>query len=287
MDAMKEAFQTVQKYIATKFNRFAQYPYLLGHCNVCGNDVAFFTESKAMYRELLKCSECCATCRYRTIAKGFLRAVDELAGIKADSIAELNKFSPEKCLNVYDTQPAFYFDNLAYPLPDMLNRVSWIKVECSRFDPTVALGTRFDISTTNQNLECLTFPDASFDVVITSDVIEHVRLADRAHKEIRRVLKSGGDGIYLFTVPIIRTRYESEIRVEIVDPEDPAKDIIHQLEYHGDENSAEGRALTYRSYGSGIDDELKELGFDVSYEAYTIPELGLMQTDLFYCRLKS
>jgi len=118
------------------------------------------------------------------------------------------------------------------------------------------IGTRFDRSTTNQNLECLTFPDASFDVVITTDVMEHVRLADRAHKEIRRVLKSAGDGIYLFTVPIIRTRYESEIRVEIVDPDDPAKDIIHQLEYHGDKNSAEGRALTYRSYGSGLDDEL-------------------------------
>src|SRR5437016_14407750 len=53
--------------------------------------------------------------------------------------------------------------------------------------------------TTNKNIEQLTFPDNSFDIVITSDVMEHVRLDERAHQEIQRVLKPGG--IYLFTVP--------------------------------------------------------------------------------------
>jgi SAM-dependent methyltransferase len=279
---MNDAFKMVCRYVASRFDRFAQCPYLLGSCNICGNDVAFFTESVQMYRELLKCSECGATSRYRAIAKGVLRAIYELVGVRASSVAELAKLKSARQLTVYDTQPPFYFDNLAYPLPDMLKAVPWIDVQCSSLDPYRPLGERLGPMTTNQNLEGLTFADRSFDILITSDVMEHVRLAERAHAEISRVVKPGG--VYVFTVPTIRARYETEIRVEIVDPEDPNKDIIHQLEYHGDHNNPEGRALTYRSYGSCLDDELKALGFEVHFEMNNLPEAGIMQTELFYCR---
>ena len=282
---MNDAFKSVCQYVASRFDRFAQYPYLLGSCNICGNDVAFFTESKEMYRESLRCSECCATSRYRAVAKGVLRAIYELTGVKASSAAGLSRYKLAKPLAIYDTQPPFYFDNLAYPLPDVLNAVPWLAVQCSSFDPRRQPGERLGPITTNQNLERLTFPDHSFDILITSDVMEHVRLAERAHAEIYRVLKPGG--VYVFTVPTIRARYESEIRVEIVDPDDPEKDIIHQLEYHGDHNNPEGRTLTYRSYGSCLDDELQGLGFEVQFEMFNIPESGIMQTELFYCRRRA
>ena len=80
---------------------------------------------------------------------------------------------------------------------------------------------------TNQNLECLTFADESLDIVITSDVMEHVRLDDRAHKEIHRVLKPGG--IYIFTVPHDRSLEQTMIRVQVNDPDDAKKDV-HLLE---------------------------------------------------------
>jgi len=50
-----------------------------------------------------------------------------------------------------------------------------------------------------ENLESMTFPDSSFDIVITQDVFEHIFNPDRAAKEIRRVLKPGG--IHIFTAP--------------------------------------------------------------------------------------
>lgn len=49
------------------------------------------------------------------------------------------------------------------------------------------------------NLEKLDFPGNCFDLVLTADVLEHVRDLDRALAEIARILKPGG--LHLFTVP--------------------------------------------------------------------------------------
>lgn len=116
--------------------------------------------------------------------------------------------------------------------------------------------------------------------------MEHVRLDDRAHREIHRVLKP--EGIYLFTVPHSRERKNTVTRVEVKDAADPAQDV-HLLvpEYHGDANSKNKTgALTYRSYGSGLDLLLNDIGFEVEYCKQDIPEHGILNTELFYCRKK-
>ncbi|MEY2556877.1 MAG: hypothetical protein QOE34_302, partial [Verrucomicrobiota bacterium] len=50
-----------------------------------------------------------------------------------------------------------------------------------------------------ENLEHQTFPDGSFDLVITQDVFEHVLDPARAFADIARTLKPSG--AHLFTVP--------------------------------------------------------------------------------------
>jgi len=55
-----------------------------------------------------------------------------------------------------------------------------------------------------ENLEELTFPDNSFDIFITQDVLEHVLHPDKAFKEIARVLKP--NGAHIFTVPLYHTQ---------------------------------------------------------------------------------
>ncbi len=254
-----------------------------GHCNICGRQAAFYSEDPTLYRESLNCSECRTTSRYRSIARGLLRAIGELAKVRADSLQSL-PHSADARLSIYDTQRPFYYATTAYPIPDLLARCPWIDVHTSVYRPGQAPGSDLGSHVTVQNLEKLTFPDNSFDVVITSDVMEHVRLDDRAHAEIARVLNPGG--VYLFTVPHFRHQRDTLTRVKVVDPADSSKDeFVLEPEYHGDANSDGGGALSFRAYGTEIDETLRRLGFDVEYEKEDFPEAGILNTELFYCRL--
>jgi GT2 family glycosyltransferase/glycosyltransferase involved in cell wall biosynthesis/SAM-dependent methyltransferase len=266
---------------------FRSARHLSGRCNVCGNLTRLFYTDVALWRESLTCEHCLTTSRYRSIARGVLCAIKEVTGITASSLAALPKTPLQNKLCIYDTQTPFYTLHCAYPLSDLLQATRWIDVRLSQYKLGHPLGSQLGRGVTNQNLECLTFADASFDIVITSDVMEHVRLDDRAHREIYRVLRLGG--IYIFTVPHNRSWEESLIRIQIADPSEPSKDIhLLEPEYHGDGNSDDGLGvIAYRTYGRDIETYLAELGFEVEYFREDIPEHGIFNTELYYCRKTS
>jgi SAM-dependent methyltransferase len=261
--------------------------FLCGRCNICGSRTIFFILNEApKYRESLVCKECSTTSRYRSIARGILIAAKELKTIEAESIKDLVKsysnLPDSSKLKIYDTQVPFYY-RTSYPIPDILSECTWIDVQTSKFRPQQRLGLQLGPNTTNQNLEQLTFSDDSFDIVITSDVMEHVRLDYKAHQEIRRVLKP--NGIYLFTVPNFRHKSEALIRIKITDPSDPSKDqFLMEKEYHGDPNGHD-MSLCYRTYGTDLDGFLRRLGFTVEYCKTEFPETAILNTELFICRL--
>jgi SAM-dependent methyltransferase len=113
--------------------------------------------------------------------------------------------------------------------------------------------------------------------------MEHVRLDDRAHREIHRVLRPGG--IYIFTVPHNSAWSETLIRIQINNPDDPSQDIhLLEPEYHGDANGENGKGIiAYRTYGKDLEAYLVKLGFEVEY-SQDIPEYGIFNTELYYCR---
>ena len=59
----------------------------------------------------------------------------------------------------------------------------------------------FVIGVRHEDLTCLTYPDESFDLIITSETLEHVSNLDRALAEIHRVLAPGGR--HIFTIPLM------------------------------------------------------------------------------------
>lgn len=257
-------------------------PYVPGRCPVCGQDTLFFCASLALAREIMTCAHCRTTSRYRSLARGLLRAVRDLTGIDAPDLAALATTAGPRTLRVYDTQAAFSYAPVAYPLPELLKAVPWIDVTTSLFKEGLPWGSPLGDGVTNQTLEALTFPDASFDIVLTSDVMEHVRLPDRAHAEIARVLRPGG--IYLFTVPHDRTAPTLE-RVRVVDPDDPSEDeLLMEPEYHGDGNDESGRVLSYRVFGTDLDEKLAGCGLVVDYRMEDDPAAGILNTELFYAR---
>jgi SAM-dependent methyltransferase len=269
---------------ADRIERLFRSPGFVGWCNICGRDTTFYCDDWNAARESVVCAHCRTTSRYRSLARGVLRAVAELTGVAASSLAELQGRSAARRLAVYDTQVAIRATLGAYPLPEILAGVPWIDLQVSVFKPSLAWGAVLSDGVTNQNLEALTFPDGAFDLVLTSDVMEHVRLASAAHREIRRVLRPGG--VYLFTVPHDRNRATTLERVRVVDPADPSRDEhLLEPEYHGDANSPEDRALAYRLYGRDLDADLERLGFDVEYSRRDDRRLGIVNTELFYCRV--
>lgn len=262
---------------------FADQQYFYGACNICGQYGRFFFMEEALWRETLNCEHCRSTSRYRSIASGVLRAINDLSGLKVDSLAGLPAKGDKK-LRVYDTQPSFYYSQCAYPLPDLLKKCRWIDVYLSQYKQNMPLGVEISAGVTNQNLEHLMYDDGFFDIVVTSDVMEHVRLDDLAHKEIHRVLKKGG--YYVFTVPHSRSWNKTQVRVEVVDPGDPSKDkFLMEPEYHGDTNSDSGEGvLSYRAYGLDLDKFLDEIGFDVKYIYEDDKMRGILKSGFYVCK---
>lgn len=62
-------------------------------------------------------------------------------------------------------------------------------------------GGAVDPGAPHEDLTALSYPEAAFDLVLTSETLEHVSDLDAALAEIRRVLKPGGR--HLFTVPLM------------------------------------------------------------------------------------
>ncbi len=91
-----------------------------------------------------------------------------------------------------------------------------------------------------ENLEALSFPDNSFDLFVTQDVLEHVFHPRKVFREIARVLKPGG--AHIFTVPLVNKMQKTSRRAEL------AKDgeVIHleEAQYHGNPVDPNGSLVT-------------------------------------------
>lgn len=106
-----------------------------------------------------------------------------------------------------------------------------------------------------QDVQALTYGDATFDLCTSTEVFEHVPDDRRGFGEIRRVLRPGGR--FVFTVPLT----EAAVTVERAVMEDGAIRHLLEPEYHGDVIRGHGRVLAFRNYGRDIVDRLKDSGF--------------------------
>ena len=106
-----------------------------------------------------------------------------------------------------------------------------------------------------EDVQRLTFADASFDLVTHTDVFEHVEDDAAGFRELRRVLAPGG--LTVFSVPLSASAQTRE-RVRRI-----GSDLHYLLppEYHGDRLRGTGRVLSWRDYGGDIVQRLQRAGF--------------------------
>ena len=103
-----------------------------------------------------------------------------------------------------------------------------------------------------ENLEHLTFEDASVDIHVTQDVVEHLFDPDAAFREIARTLKAGGK--HVFTVPLVRGNLPTRRRAHLVNGS-----VVHELppEYHGNPVDERGALVTF-DWGDDILERVRQ-----------------------------
>ena len=122
--------------------------------------------------------------------------------------------------------------------------------QVSRYTPDAQPGEVRD-GVRCEDLMRLSYPSDSFDLVITSDVFEHVREPRLGFAEVFRVLRPGGADI--FTIPVDwPMRAHTVPRVDVSGDEDV---LLLEPEYHG-------ASLVYNDFGADVLDLLDEIGFD-------------------------
>lgn len=100
----------------------------------------------------------------------------------------------------------------------------------------------------HEDIRSLSFANASFDLVITSEVFEHVADPWPGFAEVRRVLRPGGR--HVFTVPVVRGRPTSSRDGQ------PAVYHIDPLRPRG--------SLVETDFGDDLPDLLRDHGFDTA-----------------------
>jgi SAM-dependent methyltransferase len=113
------------------------------------------------------------------------------------------------------------------------------------------LGTCRADGTRNEDLRDLTFPDASFDVVLAFDVFEHIADVERAIIECRRVLSPGG--CLFLSVPFLFSEPKNTIRARL--RRDGSIEHLMEPEYHADSLNSAG-CLAFYHFGWEFLDQL-------------------------------
>lgn len=107
----------------------------------------------------------------------------------------------------------------------------------------------------HEDATCLSFRDASFDVLVSNDVFEHAPDIEATLSEARRVLRPGGT--LLFTVPFHDTD-STDRQAALIDG---AVQHLCDPEYHGDPVRPREGSLVFYHFGWDLLEYCRNAGF--------------------------
>lgn len=235
---------------------------LSGTCTICGTTVKFERFSENL-RESGTCPHCGASNRQRQMAWMLRREFG------ADAFGPL---AVPAGVSVYNTEANGPLHRRLHTYPGY---------QCSEYWGDKAAFGELVEGIRNEDLQALSFASASFDVVLSSDVLEHMPHPYRAHGEIYRVLKPGGR--HIFTVPYGEAMIRDQVRASLVDGK-----VVHHLEalYHGDPVRPGEGILVWTIFGLEMLVRLNEIGFEMELWRLQEPRAGIIGpgADVFVAR---
>ena len=215
-----------------------------GRCGFCGH-TGEFVVAELPPLEPHDCEACGAQLRYRMQA----RAIAAAYGMPDEPFTTVIKQKSFRGLAIYEPGIVGPFRRKLAKVRGYVNSYYW---------PDVALGDERD-GVRCEDLRRLTFADASIDLVISSDIFEHVRGPMEGFAEIFRVLRPGG--FHIFTVPMKWPLPRiTQPRVDWSGAEDV---FLLPARYHGSPRDPQG-SLVYNDFGMDLPERLRELGFETA-----------------------
>jgi SAM-dependent methyltransferase len=219
-----------------------------GTCALCGRDVTYHADYRYAsrrpngrlvpnFREQLSCPACGMQNRLRAIIHIFLQ---ECAPKPGDVIYVTEQFGR-------------FFRWLRGRFGNEVHGSEFL-------GPDVAPGS-LHRGIRHEDLQALSFAAASFDYVMSCDVLEHIADVDKCLREVARVLKPGGS--FLFTAQFQRTSEQTAIRAQVGDD----GRIVHlkEPEYHGNPTGIGDGILCFRYFGIDVLDQLRAVGFETAH----------------------
>jgi len=234
-------------------------------CSVCGEQTSVRWSGARSEREDFSCPSCKATLRYRNQAQIL---VDEFGRGQALCLDDLvtGRYLDE--LSIYEAARRGPFVRRLRRLPDYTQSYYW--------DDVAPGGSRDGLRC--EDLRALSFADESFDLVLTSDVLEHVFEPFGALRETYRVLKPGG--LHVFTVPVDWPLLQVSEPAAVMEN----GEVRHLVEpvYH---NSGDGgRSLVVTRFGEDLIDWLADIGFRTQVVRRALPTPAFCMDAIFVAR---
>jgi SAM-dependent methyltransferase len=215
------------------------------HCPVCGRVSAARRFSEDL-RETGWCARCGATNRNRQLALVACSAASEMCARTIRALPGLR----DSGIVVYNTESQGALHDQLRMMPGYASS--------EYLGSQHAPGEIVD-GVTHQDLGRLSFADDSIDLVLSSDVFEHLPDPYAAHAEVRRVLRPGGR--HVFTVPFHYHQHAflDDVRARSGSESEP--ELVSEPIYHRDPVRPQG-ALVYTIFGLEMLVRLAEIGFE-------------------------
>jgi SAM-dependent methyltransferase len=123
----------------------------------------------------------------------------------------------------------------------------------------------------HEDLQNLSFDDNALDLILSSDVLEHMPAPYKAHAEIFRTLKRGGK--HIFTVPYDPSSPTDDCRAELHEGE---VRLLKPALYHGDPVRPDEGVLVWFIFGREMTQLLRAIGFEVDVLLLHAPKKGII-----------